>query len=311
MQVLVAELDPTGSKLLFSTTIGSNGLNTTEPAGLAVNTAGDIYLAGNNAGPNLITTPGAFQTTSANNFCCYHGFVMKIGGLTVTLAPAAQIEPFAAESIISVYGIDLATGTAWVATSPPVSLDGNTVTVTDSAGVARQAPLYYVGPSQINFVIPTGTATGTATVKIQNQNGTTQSAVIQIGKVSPGIFPLNGSGLVASWVLPVISGTQQPLQPVWQVVAGSLVPLPISLGPSTEQIYLEMYGTGIRNAKTVTVTMGGLSVPVLYYGAAPGYAGEDQVNIGPLPPALAGQGNVNIILAADGQQANIVTVTIQ
>jgi uncharacterized protein (TIGR03437 family) len=87
--------------------------------------------------------------------------------------------------------------------------------------------------------------------------------------------------------------------------------LPISLGPSTEQIYLEMYGTGIRNAKNVTVTVGGLSVPVLYSGAAPGYAGEDQVNIGPLPPALAGQGNVNIILAADGQQANIVTVTIQ
>jgi len=95
------------------------------------------------------------------------------------------------------------------------------------------------------------------------------------------------------------------------VVAGGVVPLAVSLGPSTEQIYLEMYGTGIRNAKTVTVTMGGLSVPVLYYGAAPGYAGEDQVNIGPLPAALAGQGSVNIVLAADGQQANAVTVTIQ
>jgi uncharacterized protein (TIGR03437 family) len=311
-QVLVAELDPTGSKLLFSTTIGSNGLNTTEPAGLAVDSAGDIYLAGNNAGPNLITTPGAFQTTASNSGCCYHGFVVKIGGLTVTLAPAGQIEPVAAESIISVYGTELATGTVVATTVPvPISLDGNTVTVTDSDGIARQAPLYFVSPSQINFEIPTGTAMGTATVTIQNQNGTTQSAVIQIGSVSPGIFELNGSGLVAAWVLPVISGAQQPLLPVWQVVAGGVVPLAVSLGPSTEQIYLEMYGTGIRNAKTVTVTMGGLSVPVLYYGAAPGYAGEDQVNIGPLPAALAGQGSVNIVLAADGQQANAVTVTIQ
>jgi len=311
-QVLVAELDPTGSKLLFSTTIGSNGLNTTEPAGLAVDSAGDIYLAGNNAGPNLITTPGAFQTTASNSGCCYHGFVVKIGGLTVTLAPAGQIEPVAAESIISVYGTELATGTVVATTVPvPISLDGNTVTVTDSDGIARQAPLYFVSPSQINFEIPTGTAMGTATVTIQNQNGTTQSAVIQIGSVSPGIFELNGSGLAAAWVLPVISGAQQPLLPVWQVVAGGVVPLAVSLGPSTEQIYLEMYGTGIRNAKTVTVTMGGLSVPVLYYGAAPGYAGEDQVNIGPLPAALAGQGSVNIVLAADGQQANAVTVTIQ
>jgi uncharacterized protein (TIGR03437 family) len=72
-----------------------------------------------------------------------------------------------------------------------------------------------------------------------------------------------------------------------------------------------MFGTGIRNAKNVTVTVGGLSVPVLYAGAAPGYLGEDQVNIGPLPPALAGKGSVNIVLTADGQQATAVAVTIQ
>ena len=312
MEVVVSELDSAGANLLFSTRIGSGGLETSNPAGLAVDSAGDIYLAGNTIGPGLITTPGAFQTTASNSGCCYHGFVAKIGGLTVTLAPAGQVESFAAESIMSVYGTDLATGTDVAPTVPvPTSLDGNTVTVTDSYGVARPAPLYFVSPSQINFETPAGTAAGTATVTIQNQNGTIQSAVIQIGSVSPGIFELNGSGLVAAWVLPVISGTQQPLQPVWQLVGGAVVPLPISLGPSTEQIYLEMYGTGVRNAKNVTVTVGGLSVPMLYAGAAPGYAGEDQVNIGPLPAALAGKGSVNIIVTADGQQANAVTVTIQ
>jgi uncharacterized protein (TIGR03437 family) len=46
----------------------------------------------------------------------------------------------------------------------------------------------------------------------------------------------------------------------------------------------------------VIATVGGVSVPVLYSGAAPGFAGEDQVNIGPLPQSLAGQGSVNILL---------------
>jgi uncharacterized protein (TIGR03437 family) len=109
----------------------------------------------------------------------------------------------------------------------------------------------------------------------------------------------------------VISGVQQPLQPVYQISSGSVVPLPINLGPSTEQVYLEMYGTGIRSAKSVTVTMGTLSVPLLYAGAAPVYAGLDQVNIGPLPAALAGTGSLNIVITADGQAANTVNVTIQ
>jgi len=232
--------------------------------------------------------------------------------LVVALSTAGQVEPFAAQSIVSAYGTNLATGTASAVTLPvPTLLDGTSVTVTDSAGVARLAPLFYVSPMQVNFVIPAGMATGTASVSIQNQNGTTQSAAIQIGNVSPGLFQLNTSGLIAAWVLPVISGTQQPLQPVYQIASGSVIPLPINLGPSTQEVYLEMYGTGIRNANSVTVTVGGLNVPVLFAGAAPGFAGEDQVNIGPLPQSLAGKGSVRIIVTADEQAANTVNVTIQ
>jgi uncharacterized protein (TIGR03437 family) len=229
----------------------------------------------------------------------------------VALSTAGQVEPYAAESIVSWYGANLATGTIAASGLPlPTQLDGTTVTVTDSAGVARMAPLFYVSPSQINFEIPAGTALGTATVSVGGP-GVGQSATIQIGNVSPGLFALNGSGLVAAWVLPVVSGTQQPLQPVYQIVSGSVVPLPISLGPATEQVYLEMYGTGIRNASSVTASVGGASVPVLYPGAAPGFAGLDQVNIVPLPQSLAGAGSVGIVVTADTQAANTVNVTMQ
>ena len=80
MRVVVAEINPTGVNLLFSSRIGSGVLDTSNPAGLAGDFAGNIYLASDHAGPNLIliTTAGAFQTNSNNSLCCNRGFVAKI-----------------------------------------------------------------------------------------------------------------------------------------------------------------------------------------------------------------------------------------
>jgi len=230
---------------------------------------------------------------------------------SVRSATAGQIEPFAADSIVSVYGVNLAPGTTQAAAPPGTTLDGTTVTFTDSAGISRAALLFYVSPTQINCEIPDGTAPGSATVTIASTNGSSQTGTIGTSAISPGLFELNTSALAAAWVLPVIAGVGQALQAVYQLNLVDVVPLPINLGPASEQVYLELYGTGIRNAKSVSVTIGGVGVPVLYSGAAPGYAGEDQVNIGPLPQSLAGHGAVNILLTADGEPANTVNVTIQ
>jgi uncharacterized protein (TIGR03437 family) len=290
--------------------VGLSPVSGTAPATLSVSVNPAAMAAGTHTASVQITAAGATGSPASVGITLV--VQAPAAPFTVALSTAGQVEPFAAESIVSAYGTNLATGTASPVTLPlPTSLDDNTVTVTDSAGAGRLAPLFYVSPSQVNFEIPPGTATGSASVSIQNQNGTTQSATIQIGNVSPGLFQLKTSGLVAAWVLAVLSGTQQPLQPVYQIASGSVVALPISLGPSTEQVYLEMYGTGIRNANNVTATVADVSVPVLFAGAAPGYAGEDQVNIGPLPQSLAGKGSVNIVVTADGQAANAVNVTIQ
>src|ERR1700691_2552318 len=231
--------------------------------------------------------------------------------LIVKLATAGQIEPFAPDSIVSAYGANLAAGTAQATMPLGTPPGGVTATVTDSAGASRAALLFYVSPTQINCEIPDGTAPGAATVTIANSNGTSQNGSITIGAVSPGLFELDTSGLAAAWVLPVVSGVAQNLQAVYQLNSSEVVSSPINLGPASEQVYLELYGTGIRHAANVSVTVGGVSVPVLYAGAVPGFAGEDQVNIGPLPLSLAGKGAVDILLIADGQAANTVNVTIQ
>jgi uncharacterized protein (TIGR03437 family) len=293
-----------------TTWIGLSPASGTAPATLSVSVDPATFAAGTYTASVQITATGPTGSPASVGVTLVVQAPAPV--LTVALSTAGQVEPFAAQSIVTAYGTNLATGTATASLPLPTFLDGTTVTVTDSAGVARLASLFYVSPTQVDFEIPAGVATGTATVSIENQNRTTQTATIQIANISPGLFQLNAPlGLVAAWVLPVISGTQQPLQPVYQVASGSVIPLPISLGPSTQQVYLEMYGTGIRNANSVTVTVGGLGVPVLFVGAAPGYAGEDQVNIGPLPESLAGKGSVNILLTADGQAANTVNVTIQ
>jgi uncharacterized protein (TIGR03437 family) len=282
----------------------------TAPSTLSVSVNPANLSAGSYSATVQITAPGASGSPASV------GVTLVVQALatpfTVALSAAGQVEPFAPQSIVSAYGTNLATGTAAAMALPlPTTLADTTVTVTDSAGVARLAPLFYVSPTQVNFEIPAGAASGSATVTIANQNGATQSASIEIGNTSPGLFELDSSGLVAAWVLPVTSGVQGALQPVYQVVSNSVAPLAINLGPSAQQSYLEMYGTGVRNANSVTAMVGGLSVPVLFSGAAPGYPGEDQVNIGPLPRALEGQGSVRIVVTADGQAANTVNVTIQ
>ena len=262
--------------------------------------------------PYSLVSAGVINPSTANEFIFALHFTLQPPMFTTALATAYQVEPFAPEAIVAAFGTNLTVGTAPATTIPlPTSLSGTSITVTDSVGVTRPASLYYVSPLQVNYEIPLGTAVGAATVTMTPTSGLAGTETIQIGTVSPGLFALNSSGLVAAFVLPVDSGVQEPYQAVYQVSGQSLVPLPVDLGSTEDQIYLALFGTGIRNATNVTVTVDGISVPVLFAGAAPGEVGEDQVNIGPLPRSLQGQGTVNIVLTADSQTANTVNVTFQ
>jgi uncharacterized protein (TIGR03437 family) len=93
--------------------------------------------------------------------------------------------------------------------------------------------------------------------------------------------------------------------------SNTFAPNPIHLGTPGDQVYLVLYGTGLRHAGGLTATINGVSVPVSYFGAQGSDEGLDQVNLGPLPASLAGAGVVNIAITADGQPANPVTIAIQ
>src|SRR6202023_2060930 len=81
--------------------------------------------------------------------------------------------------------------------------------------------------------------------------------------------------------------------------AGSCAPAPIDLGAATDQVYLVLFGTGIRgrsSAAAVSATVGGIPVPVVFAGDSGQFVGLDQVNIGPLPRSLKGPGKATVLL---------------
>jgi uncharacterized protein (TIGR03437 family) len=234
-------------------------------------------------------------------------------------APNGAVTP---ESIASIFGSSLAATTAQAAGQPPpISLGGVTLTVTDSAGAARVAPLMYVSPSQINFVVPAGTVAGNAQFTISSGSaasltttGTTTTGMIQ--SVAPTLFTMSGDGkgVPAANAIQVTTAAPQTqsLVPVFQCTASVCDSTPIALGANTT-VYLILYGTGIRNRSSlanVTININGTDVPVLYAGPQPSYEGLDQINV-QLPLTLSGSGQVNVVLTIDGQTANVVTIDIQ
>jgi uncharacterized protein (TIGR03437 family) len=115
-------------------------------------------------------------------------------------------------------------------------------------------------------------------------------------------------------VLSVKEHGSQSFEPVSQLDAQThLVPVPIDLGPTTDDLYLILYGTGIRfhsSLATTAATIGGAASEVLYAGPAEGYVGLDQVNLH-IPRSLVGHGVLNVSLIADNKAANTVTIQIK
>jgi uncharacterized protein (TIGR03437 family) len=221
-----------------------------------------------------------------------------------------QSGPVSAESIVSVLGSDLAL-TPTIASPPALNVDGTTVNVIDSTGTSRAALIFYASPIEVNFEIPAGTAPGTAIVIIHSGDGTTWRTAAGIAPVAPGFYRLNSSGLAAAYVLRA-TGTIHTYENVYQLDNSSnIIPLPINLNPSTDQIYLELYGTGIRGGSNPTATLGAVTLPVLYAGAQGQYAGEDQVDVGPIPQSLAGAGSLPLVFEINGIPANTVYVTVR
>lgn len=270
-----------GSTLLLSLTSDGSGGYTTS------------YNVGLSNVPNSVTS---ISSVSAASF-------------TGSLAP---------EAIAALFGTGLATSTvAATTTTLPTELGGAQVFIRDANGTTRNAPLFFVSPSQINFQIPSGTVAGQAVIYVRNGSTVTGQGDATIASVAPGLFSANtnGQGVPAAVVLRINADGSQSYEAVAQLDSATnrFVAVPIDLGAATDQVFLIGFGTGLRNRSAlsaVTATIGGTGSPVTFAGAQGQLTGLDQVNLS-IPRSLAGRGGVDVVLSVDGKATNTVSINVK
>lgn len=240
-----------------------------------------------------------------------------VANVTVSVSAASfSTTDFASEAITAAFGIKLATRVETSTATPlPTTLAGTTLKVKDSLGVERLAPLFFVSPDQINYLIPAGTAPGEASVTVTSGDGSLSLGALEISSVAPGLFTANanGQGVPAAILLRVSGNGAQSLEVISRFDGSGFVPLPLDLGPATDQVFLILFGTGFRfntGLSAVTCSIGGANADVSFASAQGGLVGLDQANVR-IPRSLIGRGLVNVILTVNGKAANIVQVNIK
>jgi uncharacterized protein (TIGR03437 family) len=280
---------------------------------------GGLRLAANGVLSGIAMVSGTFNFTvtaaDANGCTATRSYALTSSLITVTCVSAASFLPgVAPDSIAAVFGARMTTQTQAAADLPlPTELAGASVRIRDSQGVERLAPLFFVSPGQINLQIPTGTASGAATLSVSNSIlGNAATTQLTITRTAPGLFAANanGQGVPAAVALRVRADGSQSFDPVARLEDNRFVPAPIDLGPANEQVFLVLFGAGIRFQQTATASIGGLNADVLFVGAVADFAGLDQVNV-LLPRALTGRGEVDVVLRVDGVSANPVRVSVR
>ncbi len=275
-----------------------------------------------NGMPRVATYMVRYQTATNTLFAATHGrgvYRLTTSRPVSTVSAASfNASAIASEAIVAAFGTGLATRTEINSTLPlSTTLAGTRVVVRDAAGVERLSPLFFVASTQVNFLIPPGTAAGSATILITADDGTVSTGTVTIATVAPSLFTANATGrdVAAGYALRVTVTGAQSNEPIsrFDPGQGKYVSAPVDLSVAGDQVFLVLFGTGIRFRSAlsgVTATIGGVPASVQYAGPQGTFVGLDQLNIG-LPANLAGRGEVDLVLTADGKPANTIRVNIK
>jgi len=179
-------------------------------------------------------------------------------------------------------GLAIAPGSVAVVYGQPVLTTatglnaGTSVILIDSAGTSRVAPLFFVAPSSINFVVPADLKTGLIGVSVLNAGGPSLSGSLVALPVAPGLFSGTGDGRGAVVGFDLSTGA---LILTCDAVSCATIPI-VASGPKPARI--QLIGTGLRgisDTSRISVTIGGTPANVVSAGVFDETMGTDQVVI--------------------------------
>lgn len=194
-------------------------------------------------------------------------------------------------------------------TSPiPKTLGGVTVSVN---GVA--APVYFVSPTQVNFLIPFAVTPGVRNVEVKTSS-TTLTGTVRVMSAAPGIFvnaptttalppggaAINQDGSINSQSVPTRRG---------QVIA-IYATGPGALSGTIDDGAPAPSNPLARTTSTPEVFIAGAPAKVEFSGMAPGLAGVWQINV-TVPDLGFVTGRVPLQVYMDGVDSNEVSVFVQ
>ena len=242
--------------------------------------------------------------------------ILNQGG--VLLGAGFERGPVAPGSIISLFGQNLAPTAATAQTLPlPRTLNGVRVLVGE-----KEAPLFYVGPGQVNAQVPVELESDRQLqVRIEANGVSSAPEPLQTSAARPGIFTLGptygnqGAILIANTDTLAMAPDPRLQRGMRPAQVGGIVSIFCTgLGATDPAVASGQPGPSVEplaRVKTpVTVTMGGKPATVSFAGMAPGFAAVYQVNA-QVPAGVAAGDAVPVVITQGGASSNTATIAVK
>jgi uncharacterized protein (TIGR03437 family) len=194
-----------------------------------------------------------------------------------------QSATLAPNTIATVYGTGLAYGTKALTADDirggvlPTALPGTDVRILIGGYPAN---LYYVSPTQINFLVPANLIPGKTTFRLVIDGLLGPSIPLQLTSASPALFHLDEHNAVTTLGNGTVITPAAPARP------GDIVVLyATGLGETTPPVIysqLPITAASLKQIRDFKVLLDGAAVDsdaVAYAGIAPGFAGLYQINV--------------------------------
>jgi len=182
--------------------------------------------------------------------------------------------------LISVYGTQLSPVNLATSEIPlPTALANSCLSVN-----GLPVPILFVSPDQVNAQIPFQ-AIGDVTLVLRTPGGQSNNFNLVIEPNAPSVF-LSGTAGPADNIPTVVRNDDNelvtPSHPIHRKSNTALVIYLTGLGPTSPSVATGQpapFGTLAVSLTQPTVTLGGVDLPVLFSGLAPGLVGVDQINV--------------------------------